>query len=155
MTREPISPLGSSAESSASRRYARSEGYREQHDRLAPYRVIASAVILARGAKGLTQKDLGALIGTTDTAISRIESGRRAVSLETLSRLGSALGISFAVGSPTIASAMTGTRVVVVPEIAVERTALPTRPGRTSRPRGLGISGGAPSFAFAAKDRKG
>lgn len=153
MTREPISPLGSSAESSASRRYARSEGYREQHDRLAPYRVIASAVILARGAKGLTQKDLGALIGTTDTAISRIESGRRAVSLETLSRLGSALGISFAVGSPTTASATTGIRVVV-PEIAVERTALPTRPGRTSRPRGLGISGGAPSFAFAAKDRK-
>ena len=154
MTREPISPLGSSGESSASRRYARSEGYREQHDRLAPYRVIASAVILARGAKGLTQKDLGALIGTTDTAISRIESGRRAVSLETLSRLGSALGISFAVGAPGAATAKSGSRVVV-PAIDVERKALPTRPGRISRPRGPGIAVGSSSFAFAAKDRKG
>jgi transcriptional regulator with XRE-family HTH domain len=152
MTHEPISPLGGSAESSAARRYARSERYREQHDRLAPYRVIASAVIIARGAKGLTQKDLGALVGTTGTAISRAESGRHPVSLETLSRLGSALGISFGVGAPTT-SDQPGSQCIV-PEIAVERSVRRVQPTSTSRQRAVGGPTSAPTLAMAAQGRE-
>jgi transcriptional regulator with XRE-family HTH domain len=124
---ETISPLGSTAEASASRRCARSAAYREQHDRLAPYRAIAEAVILARGAHNLTQRELGQAIGTTDTAISRIESGRHPVTLGTLAKLGQALDLTFMVGSADAAKqAARDTRCVVVPETAIERTE--TRP---------------------------
>jgi ribosome-binding protein aMBF1 (putative translation factor) len=100
MTREvPVGQLGSTAEEAAARRYRRGAVYREQHDRLAPYRAIAKAVIHGRGALGLTQEKLGRLIGTTGSAISRIESGTRSVQLETLAKLGQALDIRFIVGA--------------------------------------------------------
>ena len=38
---------------------------------LAPYRVIARAVILGRTDMGITQEQLGAALGTTGSAISR------------------------------------------------------------------------------------
>jgi ribosome-binding protein aMBF1 (putative translation factor) len=113
----PISPFGSTAASAAKRRYDSSPEYREQHERLAPYRAIASAVILARGAKGMTQKQLADALGTTDSAISRIESGRHPVTLDTLDRLGRALDLAFRVGSESVAG------VVVVPSAAIERHA--------------------------------
>jgi transcriptional regulator with XRE-family HTH domain len=114
---EIISPLGSTVEEAAARRSARSAVYREQHDRLAPYRAIADAVILARGARKMTQRDLGDILGTTDTAISRIESGRHPVTLDTLNKLGTALGLTFLVGS---ANAAENAKCVVVPEAAIE-----------------------------------
>ena len=70
---------------------------------LAPYRVIARAVILGRTDRGITQEQLGAALGTTGSAISRIESGTRPVTLDTLGRLGAALDITFVVGSPRAA----------------------------------------------------
>jgi ribosome-binding protein aMBF1 (putative translation factor) len=94
----PNSPIGSTSEEAADRRYRRSAGYREQHDRLAPYRVIARAVILARATQGWTQRQLADAIGTTNTAVSRIESGRHGVSLGTLQNLADALGMSFTIG---------------------------------------------------------
>jgi ribosome-binding protein aMBF1 (putative translation factor) len=117
---KPISPIGQTSDEAASDRYNRDAGYREGHDRLAPYRVIARAVILARVAKRLTQRDLAGMLGTTDSAISRIESGERAISLETLRKLGVALEIVFLVGSTEAASAasMSGSpRTVIVPEV--------------------------------------
>ena len=117
---KPISPIGQTSDEAASDRYNRDEQYRAAHDRLAPYRVIARAVILARVAKHLTQRDLAGMLGTTDSAISRIESGERAISLETLRKLGVALEIVFLVGSTEAASAasMSGSpRTVIVPEV--------------------------------------
>ncbi len=134
---EPISPLGSTAESAAKRRNTRSGAYRAQHDRLAPYRVIAEAVILARGAKDLTQKELGDLVGTTYSAISRVESGNHPIALETLAKLGAALDMTFLVGSASAArSAGINERCVVVPEIAIEQPAPAARPvaARPGRP---------------------
>lgn len=120
-TPEPISPLGQTSTDVAAENYERSERYRAHHDRLAPYRVIARAVILARGAHGLTQKELGARIGTTDTAISRIESGRNPVTLDTLAKLGKALDLTFMVGSEKAARAsQADEHCIVVPEIAIE-----------------------------------
>jgi len=93
-TRGNISPLGEGASEGAARRQARSREYRAQHDEFAPYRVIARAVILGRADKGITQEELGSAIGTTGSAISRIESGKRSVTLDTLGKLGAALEIA-------------------------------------------------------------
>jgi len=115
-TRGNISPLGEGASEGAARRRARSGKYRAQHDELAPYRVIARAVILGRADKGITQEELGSAIGTTGSAISRIESGKRSVTLDTLGKLGAALEITFVVGSPSAAN----DDCVVVPRRAIE-----------------------------------
>jgi transcriptional regulator with XRE-family HTH domain len=126
-----ISPLGESASEGAARRAARSTEYREHAARLAPYRVIARAVILGRTDMGITQEQLGAALGTTGSAISRIESGSRPVTLDTLGKLGAALDITFVVGSPRAA----GAGCVVVPQEAIEvpaKPALRSAPGRRS-----------------------
>lgn len=64
-------------------------------DAIAPYEEIAEKVILGRTLKGLTQKELGKLVGTSDTAISRIESGQHLPGTITLDRLGRVLEIEF------------------------------------------------------------
>ena len=119
--RKPISPIGQTSQEAASDRHYRDPAYRAAHDRLAPYRVIARAVILARVARHLTQRDLAGMLGTTDTAISRIESGERAISLETLRKLGAALDIVFLVGSTgAVTASAADPRTVVVPEAPIE-----------------------------------
>lgn len=53
------------------------------------------ALAAARRAAGLTQADLAARLGTTQSAIARLEGGGAAPSITTLSRLADALGIQF------------------------------------------------------------
>jgi transcriptional regulator with XRE-family HTH domain len=128
-----VSPIGQSSQEAAAERYRTDADYRAAHDRLAPYRAIARAVILARVAKRLTQRDLARMLGTTDSAISRIESGERAISLETLRKLGVALDIVFLVGSTDAASAVAADpRAVVVPEAPIETTSV-KEPGTPDR----------------------
>jgi transcriptional regulator with XRE-family HTH domain len=123
-TKNQIDPFGATAEAAATDRFARSERYRAQHDRLAPYRAIATAVILARADKGWTQNRLAEAIGTTGTAISRVESGRHPISLETLTKLGSALDIAFVVGSASATQHLARDKgCVVIPEAAIEKPA--------------------------------
>lgn len=59
---------------------------------------IASQVILRRGELGLTQKQLADKIGTKNTVISRIESGRNPTSVRTLQRIAEALDLELVVG---------------------------------------------------------
>lgn len=132
-TNQPVSPLGSTSESAAKRRYDTNPGYRAEHDRLAPYRAIASAVILARSAQGITQTELAARIGTTGSAISRLESGRHPVALETLTRLGIALDIVFVIGATGASKPTSST--VIVPEGAVERRAARPAAAAVVRPK--------------------
>lgn len=94
----PINPLGSTSQEAARRRYRRSAGYREHHARWAPYREIARVVILARADREWTQKQLADALGTTNTAVSRIESGRHGVSLDTLQKLARVLNVTFTIG---------------------------------------------------------
>jgi transcriptional regulator with XRE-family HTH domain len=152
-----ISPLGSTTEEAANRRYERSAEYREQHDRLAPYRAIADAVIIARGAQKFTQRELGKAMGTTDTAVSRIESGRHPISLETLAKLGKALNLSFMVGSAEAAAQVAGNKsCVVVPESAIEvaslREAQAQAPARVAR---VAPSNGRTMSSYAFGDTAG
>jgi len=56
------------------------------------------ALAAARQASGLTQAGLAARLGTTQSAIARLERGEVAPSITTLSKLAYALGIQFEVG---------------------------------------------------------
>lgn len=59
-----------------------------------PFRQVASEVARIRCEKGLTQRELAKLVGTSYSAISRIESlNYGKVSLTTLVRIAEALGV--------------------------------------------------------------
>ena len=55
------------------------------------YKVI-EAMILARVAAGLTQSEVAARTGTTQSAIARLEGGRVSPSVETLRKYAAAVG---------------------------------------------------------------
>jgi len=86
-----VSPIGVSVSEAIERNRARSPRYREEYDRLTPFEQIARIVIARRGQLGLSQRDLAARMGTTASAISRVESGQHRTSTNTLRRLASAL----------------------------------------------------------------
>jgi ribosome-binding protein aMBF1 (putative translation factor) len=94
----PKSPIGSRASDAACRRAHRSAAYRREQRQLAPYEEIARLVIRHRMERGLTQQQLAERMGTSHSAISRIESGRHTTSAETLRRLAEALGVRFVMG---------------------------------------------------------
>jgi transcriptional regulator with XRE-family HTH domain len=55
-------------------------------------------VIKLRAKHNLTQHELARLVGTSHSAISRIESGQHKTSVETLRRIATALGARLVVG---------------------------------------------------------
>ena len=95
------SPVGSSAAEAAGRRARHSVGYQEARGRLAPYEQLARIVIRRRMDLGLTQEELAERMGTSHSAISRVESGRHRASVATLERLAQALGVRFVIGFET------------------------------------------------------
>lgn len=62
-----------------------------EYDKLQPEFAVISAILKARRVKGLTQKALARKIGTKQSVISRIESGRANPSVAFLKRLAEAL----------------------------------------------------------------
>ncbi len=58
---------------------------------------IAEQVIEQRKARGLSQKELAELTGTTQSAIARLESGGRPPRIDTLLRIAEALDCELAV----------------------------------------------------------
>ena len=67
--------------------------FRAEYDALDPEYDIIDAMIAARKAQNLTQKDLSVLTGITQADISRIESGTRNPSLSMLKRLAHGMGM--------------------------------------------------------------
>lgn len=65
--------------------------FKAEYDRLQPEFAVISAMIDARRKKGITQKVLAKKIGTKQSVISRLESGRANPSVAFLKRLASAL----------------------------------------------------------------
>ena len=98
MPREPLSPIGTSAQDAARRRARHSAEYRAEAERLAPHEALARLIIKHRSALGLTQQELASRMGTSHSAISRMESGQHATKPETLRRLAHALEIRFVMG---------------------------------------------------------
>ena len=92
------SPVGTATAKARSRRALRSAAYRAEQERLAQFEELARLVIKHRGALGISQEELARRVGTSHSAISRIESGRHKTSVETLQRLAHALGVRFVIG---------------------------------------------------------
>jgi HTH-type transcriptional regulator / antitoxin HipB len=80
-----------------SRQRAGGAAYQAERARLGAFESIARQVILRRGQLGLTQKDLAERVGTSHSAISRLEGGQHRASIDTLERVGAALGLRLVV----------------------------------------------------------
>jgi ribosome-binding protein aMBF1 (putative translation factor) len=87
MKKRETSPIGTSVGQSQRRRAAKSGAYQRELERLDPYERLARAVIRLRMERSLTQEQLATRIGTTASAISRLESGQHKPSLATLENL--------------------------------------------------------------------
>lgn len=92
------SPIGSSTQQGQRRRARASAAYRAEQQRLAQFEELARLVIKHRSALGISQKELAHRVGTSHSAISRLESGRHKTSVETLQRVAEALGVRFVFG---------------------------------------------------------
>ena len=66
--------------------------YMKEYDALEEEFALASAVIGARARAGLTQEELAERMGTSQSAIARLESGRSRPSTTTLAKLAAATG---------------------------------------------------------------
>lgn len=101
MSKRQASPVGTSAADAAKRRRRRDPEYQAAQERLAPYEGIARFVITRRAELGLTQEQLAKRVGTSHSAISRIESGQHRTSVATLERLAQALQARLVMGFET------------------------------------------------------
>ncbi len=93
-------PVGRSA-AEARRGRRRDPEYRATQERLAPFEGIARFVIMRRAELGFTQEQLAERMGTSHSAISRIETGQHRTSVATLERLAHALDVRFVMGFET------------------------------------------------------
>ena len=65
---------------------------KSEYDELSPIYELKKEIIRLRIEKGLSQKDLAALMGTKQSAISRLENGSYNPSVEFLNRISHTLG---------------------------------------------------------------
>lgn len=98
----PVPPAlrvsGRTTEQARRRRADASAAYRAEQRRLAQFEELARLVIRHRGALGLSQKELARRVGTSHSAISRLESGRHKTSVDTLQRVAEGLGLRLVLG---------------------------------------------------------
>lgn len=71
--------------------------FHKASSKTASFIAIANEVLLARTQLGMTQDDLAKQLGTTKSAISRIESGRQPTTVATLQGLSNALNTQFVI----------------------------------------------------------
>lgn len=104
-----------------------------------PYRRLALAVAQIRGAHGLTQAEFAARVGTTQSVIGRVESGRHAPNLRLLDRIASAFGwdwqVSFAPRQPAPAVAAKPANTGLEHLLNLSLAAAAQEIGRDHRPR--------------------
>ena len=74
------------------RKWMKRPEYKKAYEALEPEYALARAVIAARASAGLTQEQLAERMGTTQSVIARLESGRTRPSTQTLERLATATG---------------------------------------------------------------
>ena len=74
------------------KKWMKDPAFREAYDALAPEFQIARALIKARTDAGLTQEEVAKRMGTTQSVVARLESGRTMPSIKTLYRYAEATG---------------------------------------------------------------
>lgn len=80
---------------------ANDAAFREACERLRPQFEFRKALIGARLAAGLTQKQLAERMGTSQAAVARLEGGTRVPSVTTLAHLAVILGVDFTITPDT------------------------------------------------------
>ncbi len=75
------------------KRWMKEPGFKEGYDALAEEFELASLLIEARSRSNLTQAELAEKMGTSQSTIARLESGKAKPSLATLRRLAKATGM--------------------------------------------------------------
>ena len=71
--------------------------FRAELERLRPFEEVAWKVIRLRMDQGITQEELAQRVGTTKSAISRVESGQHVPSVTTLRKIAAAFGGSLVI----------------------------------------------------------
>lgn len=71
--------------------------FAKEYKALAPRYALISKLIEARIKKGLTQKQLAQKLGTKQSAIARIESGRANLSLRYVEKMTTAMNLKFTI----------------------------------------------------------
>ncbi|RIK10777.1 MAG: XRE family transcriptional regulator [Acidobacteria bacterium] len=93
-----MEPVGSKVADTRRLRSSRSPEYAAEQQRLAQFEELARLVIKHRASLGISQQQLAERVGTSHSAISRLESGRHRVSVHTLQRVANALGVRLLIG---------------------------------------------------------
>jgi len=92
------SPVGRTHGVAMDEAAAHDPAYRAALDRLLPYERIARLVISLRMEMGISQEELARRVGTSASAIARLESGHHRPSVETLRRVARALDRDLVIG---------------------------------------------------------
>ena len=79
-------------------RFMKDPAFREEYARADEEYALVEAMVRARTAANLTQSELAARIGTTQSAIARLEGGRLSPSVRTLRRYAEATGMRLTFG---------------------------------------------------------
>jgi ribosome-binding protein aMBF1 (putative translation factor) len=90
------SPIGTTVAQDRARRSGNPR-YRAEQARVAAFEQLARVVIKWRSARNLSQEALAKLVGTSNTAISRIESGQHQPNVETLRRIARAMDLELVI----------------------------------------------------------
>ena len=89
---DAISPIGRSVRDDMIEQARLDPEFRAELERLRPFEEVARQIIRLRLDHGLSQEALAQRVGTTKSAISRLESGQHAPNLATLTRIAGAFG---------------------------------------------------------------
>lgn len=71
--------------------------FAEEYEALAPRYALISQIIEARVKKGITQKELAKRLGTKQSAIARLESGKANPSLDFLEKIASSMSLNLSI----------------------------------------------------------
>ena len=77
---------------SLKKKWMKDPAFRDAYETLAPEFAVAHALIKARTDAGLTQAEVARRMGTTQSVVARLESGRTLPSIKTLFRYAEATG---------------------------------------------------------------
>lgn len=92
------SPVGRTVRDHIAERTRRNAEVRAELERLRPFEDVARQVIRLRMDHDLSQEALAQRVGTTKSAISRLESGQHSPNLATLERVAAAFGGHVVIG---------------------------------------------------------
>ena len=76
-------------------RWDEDPAFDDEYRRTYPYHDVADAVVELRAKAGLTQSALAEAVGTTQSVIARLESGKQAVRIDLLTRIADALEMTW------------------------------------------------------------